>query len=46
MAIAGFKQKEFATARELQAFCLTAAVTTITAIVYNAASGKFCLFYT
>jgi hypothetical protein len=46
MAIAGFKVKDFQLASELQKFCLTAAVTTIVSIVYNAASGKYTLFYT
>lgn len=46
MAIAGFKQKDFQFAADLQKFCLTAAVTTIVSIVFNSASGRYTLFYT
>lgn len=48
MAIAGFKQKDFATARELAAFVVSAGggVTAISSIVFNSASGKYTLFYT
>ena len=45
MAIAGFKSKDFSTHRELSAFA-AASATTIVAIVFNAASGKYTLFYT
>ena len=46
MAIAGFKVAEFSTALELQKFVSTGGVTTVVSIVFNAASGKFVVFYT
>ena len=48
MAIPAFRQKEFATARELAAFVVSAGggVTAIINVIFNAASGKYTLFYT
>ncbi len=47
MAVANFKYKIFDTAKELHAFALAdAACDTIISIVFDAASGKFTLFYT
>jgi hypothetical protein len=48
MAIPAFKIKEFATARELAAFVVSAGggVTTVVNVIFNSASGKYTLFYT
>lgn len=45
MAIAGFKMKMFPTAVALHAYVKTGDVTTVTSIVFDAASGQFVLFY-
>ena len=47
MAVANFQYKIFDSALALHAFASTdAACDTIISIVYDAASGKFVLFYT
>ncbi len=47
MAVANFHYKIFDTARDLHTFASSdAACDTIIAIVFDAASGKFTLFYT
>jgi len=47
MAIATFQYKIFDTARDLHAFAVAnAACDTIISIVFDAASGKYVLFYT
>lgn len=47
MAVANFHYKIFETAAQLYAFASTdAACDTIISIVFDAASGKFVLFYT
>lgn len=47
MAIAAFKYKMFPTARALQEYVVSGGggVTTVTAIVFDAASSQFVLFY-
>lgn len=47
MAIAAFKMKMFDDAKSLQDYVVSVGggVTTVTAIVFDAASGKFVLFY-
>lgn len=45
MAIAAFKVAEFSTAIEMQKFVSTGPVTTIIAIVFNSASGKYVVCY-
>lgn len=45
MAIAAFKYKMFSSAKDLHAYVKTGDVTTVTSIVFDAASGQFVLFY-
>lgn len=46
MAIAAFKSKDFQTHSELAKFVQTGPVAAVVSIVFNAASGKYTLFYT
>ena len=45
MAIAAFKYETFLDARALWDFVKTGDVRTVTAIVYDAGSGQFVVFY-